>query len=255
MTSESDGRTLKSIQRSVELLRTLVELDGARLTTLASELDMAPSTVYTHLSTLETEELVVKEGDTYHVGLAFISLGNYARTRTETYRLAETYTEDIADESGYRGAFVVEEHGQGIFVHVSASEQTDWSHASVGSRVGLHSIAAGKAIMAHMPTQHVERIIDERGLPRKTENTITDAEELYEELEEIRERKYALNFEENIDGIRAVGVPVRNPAGQVLGAFTISGPAHRFTDDELTEELPNLLLGIVNEFELELFLS
>lgn len=255
MTRRTNGRTLKSIQRSAELLRTLVELDGARLTTLASELGMAPSTVYTHLSTLEEEELVVKEGDVYYAGLMFVNIGNYARNRTEVYRVAEMYTENIANESGYRGAFVVEEHGRGVFVHVSASEQTDWSHASVGSRVPLHVIAAGKAILAHMPSDDVEDILDERGLPRNTDNTITSRDELYDELETIREQKYALNYEENIEGIRAVAVPVRNAAGQVLGAFTISGPSHRFTDDELTEELPNLLLGISNEFELKISLT
>lgn len=255
MTRKTNGRKLKSIQRSAELLRTLVDLDGARLTTLASELDMAPSTVYTHLSTLEKEELVVKEGDVYYVGMLFADFGNYARNRTEAFRLAETYTENIANESGYRGAFVIEEHGRGVFVHVSASEQTDWSHASVGSRVDLHSIAAGKVILAYMPSNDVEDILDVRGLPEKTDNTITSRDELYDELEEIRERKYALNYEENIEGIRAVAVPVRNSAGQVLGAFTISGPSHRFTEEELTEELPNLLLGVSNEFELKLSLT
>lgn len=255
MARRTNGRTLKSIQRSAELLRTLVDLDGARLTALASELDMAPSTVYTHLSTLEKEELVVKKSDEYHVGLMFVKVGNYAQNRTEAYRLAETYSENIADESGYRGAFVVEEHGRGVFVHVSASEQTDWSHASVGSRVPIHAIAAGKAILAHMPEDDVDEIIDERGLPQNTANTITTREELFDELKEIRERKYALNYEENIEGIRAVAVPVQKSAGQVLGAFTISGPSHRFTEEELTDELPNLLLGVSNEFELKLSLA
>lgn len=255
MAQHTNGRKLKSIQRSAELLRTLVDLDGARLTTLASELNMAPSTVYTHLSTLREEELVVKEGDEYYVSLMFVNIGNYARYRTEAYHLAETYTENIASESGYRGAFVVEEHGRGVFVHVSASEQTDWSHASVGSRVPLHAIAAGKAILAHMPDDDVDEIINDRGLPRNTANTITTRDELFEELEEIRERKYAFNFEENIEGIRAVAVPVRNSAEQILGAFTISGPSHQFTEEEFTEELPNLLLGISNEFELKLSLT
>lgn len=255
MARQTDGRTLQTTRRSMQLLRTLIDLDGARVTTLASELDMAPSTVYTHLSTLVDEELVTKEGDVYHVGLAFINFGDYARTRTEAYRLAETYTEDVANESGYRGAFVVEEHGRGVFVHVSASEQTAWSHASAGSRGHLHSIAAGKAILAYMPWQNVEEIVEKRGLPSRTENTITSQDALREELEEVRDREYAFNFEENVEGIRAVAVPVRDASGQVLGAFSVSGPANRFTDEQLTEELPNLLLGIANEFELELSLS
>jgi hypothetical protein len=102
-----------------------------------------------------------------------------------------------------------------------------------------------------LPEQRVETIIDEWGLPAATENTITDADVLLEELSTIREGSVAFNHQEQLDGVRAVGVPVDGSDGQVVGAFSVASPANRLTDDRFETELPEILLGVANEFELE----
>lgn len=90
------------------------------------------------------------------------------------------------------------------------------------------------------------------GAPRLTPNTITDEEELLEELERTRERGYALNDEESTSGLRAVSVSITDSDGSVLGALGVSGPTHRFTNGRFEEELPDILLGVVNGLELDI---
>jgi hypothetical protein len=98
----------------------------------------------------------------------------------------------------------------------------------IGSEFGMHNSAPGKAVLAELPSEAVERILDLRGLPATTEETLTTREGLREELEAISERGYATNDEELQSGFRSVGAPVRHSDGTVLGALSIGGPAYRF---------------------------
>lgn len=116
----------------------------------------------------------------------------------------------------------------------------------------MHAVAAGKAILANAPDPQARKIIDQRGLPAFTENTITDEERLFEELAEIRDRDTSFSDGEVVAGLRAVGVPVHGPDGLVLGALTVAGPAHRLKGDVWRSKIPDRLLGAANELELKL---
>jgi DNA-binding IclR family transcriptional regulator len=107
-------------------------------------------------------------------------------------------------------------------------------------------------MLAAMPTEKVSRIIEQTHFVEVTDETITDVEELQQELAEIRERGYAFNREENLDGLHAVGVPVKDPNCGVIGGLSVSGPSHRLTGDLFEDELPTLLLGAANELELNI---
>ena len=127
--------------------------------------------------------------------------------------------------------------------------------AYVGRRFYLHQTAAGKALLSRLSQPEVEEIVDRWGLPARTENTITDPEELYEELDVIRDRGYSFNREEQLQGVKAVGVPVTGPDDRVIGAFSVASPANRMSDEWFEEKLPSIALGVTNEFELEYSLS
>lgn len=250
----TESRTLQTVDRSVRILERLQQADGARVSELADTFDVAPSTIHAHLATLEKNELVVKEGDVYHLGLRFLQLGKYTQYRKEAYELADKYTQKLVEETGYRAIFMVEEHGQGVFLHMYSGKHPPWTHTAAGQRAPLHSLAAAKAILADYPEPVVRQILAEQGMEARTDNTITDVDEFVTKLEEVRECGYALNDCENVEGIRAIGAPARGPGGNVIGSFSISGPLHTMPDEKFHGELPNELMGIVDEYELELTL-
>ncbi|MFC7236995.1 IclR family transcriptional regulator [Saliphagus sp. GCM10025317] len=254
MATEPKGG-LQTTETSLRIINALKALDGARVTQLASELDMAPSTVHGHLATLEQNEFVVKRGDIYYLGLRFLTLGEYVRNNSESYIHAKPKVKQLAEETGGRAHFVVEEHGRGVYLYTSTGEKAVKAYSSVGKRVNLHVAAAGKSILAFIPEQRVEEIIDECGLEQETEHTITDPDALFDELAEIRERGYAFNREEHIKGVNAIGAPVLGPDDRVVGAFSVSGPVHRMKGDWYEEELPNMLLATSNELELNIMYS
>jgi DNA-binding IclR family transcriptional regulator len=253
MASEQDGRRrVKSLSSLLTIVHTLKERDGAGVTELADEVGMAKSTVHRYLSTMEEHDYVVKENGTYYLGLRVLSLGEYVRNRKTYYRMAKPKTQQLAEETGERVQFIVEEHGRGIYVHRVHGEHAVRTDARIGKRTFLHTSAAGKSILSKMDESAVMEIIDRWGLPKQTENTIDDVDELMAELEETRERGYAINKAEHVEGLWGVGAPVVGPDDEVLGALSIGGPMRRMRKKIENRDIPSTLLGETNELELNI---
>lgn len=247
-----DRNRVSTIVTAFKIIDVIYELDGARLVDIANQLDLAKSTAHRHVSTLRDEGYLVKEGNTYHLSFQFLTLSEHVRTRKEAYEMAEPKVAQLAEETGERAQFMVEENGVLVYVHTALGENAVQTDSGVGKHVPINTVSAGKAILAHMPEADVRDIVDKHGLPKRTKNTITDAETLFDELKAIRERGYATNFEESTEGLRAISVAVTDTEGTVIGAFGISGPSHRFSEERLEKELSPLLLGVANEFELNI---
>lgn len=252
MTNERTPTPLKTTETSLAVVEALRDLDGARVNEVADHLDTTPSTIHRHLTTLKKHDYVTKEGDIYRPGLRFLTVAGYLRNREPGYRIATEKVDQLASETGERVQFIVEEHGQRVYIHTAVGEDAVKTNAYMGKRGPLHCSAAGKSILAALPDERVNEIIDRRGLSPVTENTITDRERLLEELERIEKREFAFNREESILGLNAVGTAIQRPDGRVFGALSISGPVHRFKGENLKETIPDLLLGAANELELNI---
>lgn len=244
--------TLSTIERAMDIVDTVAELNGARVSEIADQLDIPPSTAHGHLKTLHQRSYLIKEGDEYHLGLQFLNRGGQARRRKETYRLAEEKVNSLAEETGERVQFIVEEQGRGYYIHTATGEKAVRADARIGKRTYLHDSSAGKAILAHLPEDRVCEIIERWGLPSFTKHTITEKEQLLQELEEVRDQGYAFNQQETHQGLHAVGAAVKPHQGQVLGAFSISAPSNRMKGERMEEQIPDLLQGVTNELELRL---
>jgi DNA-binding IclR family transcriptional regulator len=252
MSTEEAKSGVKTIERMFTITDGLQELDGARISELSQHTGLANSTIHRHLSTLCEMGYVVKEGDVYQIGLGFLDIGRYARMRKKVYQLAKPKVQELAEETNERCQFVVEEHGWGVYVHVGVGSNAVETDSRIGKRLHLHSTSVGKSILAHLPDERVDEILDEHGLPKRTENTITSRTELNAELDRVRETGVAYNREGNIKGLRSVGTPVLSPSGKIIGALSISGPTHRMKGTKYEETMPDLLLGAANELELNL---
>jgi DNA-binding IclR family transcriptional regulator len=122
----------------------------------------------------------------------------------------------------------------------------------MASRVGLrnpaHSSAVGKVLLAHFSEEELKNFIKEKGLLKRTENTITDPTQLREHLKSVRVQGYAIDDEENEKGIRCVAAPIYNEVGKPVAAISISGPAFRITkkliQESLRKEVMETALGI-----------
>ena len=242
----------KTTETSLELIEALVELEGATIEELSEHLGLAPSTVHRHLATLRKYKYVVREDDRYRAGLQFLTVGGSVQRRTVDFPMIKEKVDELASTTGERAQFIVEEHGERVYLYTEVGDSAVQTGAHVGKRGTLHTSAAGKAILANLPATRVEAIVDEHGLSKTGPNSITSRGTLEEAFEAIRERGYAFNRQETTEGVHAVGAAVKGVDGDVIGGLSVSGPASRIKGERLTEELPELVLGAVNELELHI---
>ncbi len=206
-----DDVPIKAAKISMDIVETVRDLDGAGVSEVANELDRPTSTVHDHLRTLEQEQYLVKQGEKYHVSTRFLQLGDQARSRRKVFEIARPEINELAEKTGEHANLMIEEHGLGVFLYRARGSDAVQLDTHAGMRVPLQTTALGKAIMAHRPREEVEAILDRHGLPEVTENTVTDRDTLFEQLEAIRERGYSYDDEERVRGCGASRHP--SPTG------------------------------------------
>lgn len=246
------NRPVETVERAIDIVDFLKANGPATIDEITDYLGCAKSTVHRHLKTLEKNSLLVEENDRYRLGIRFLDYGVVARERYPLYQEVKPKVDALADETDEKIWCTVEEHGRSVHIYGAQGKRSVQTYARLGHQNYLHQHAAGKAILAHLPDERVEDIVETYGLPSRTRYTITTEDELWEELETIRERGYALNLEESVEGLHAIGAPIKDENGIALGAISISGPANRLDGPRLREELPTLLLGTVNEISINL---
>ncbi|SDY11023.1 IclR family transcriptional regulator [Halopenitus persicus] len=250
--ANTNGGGVQTTRKTFAIVHALKELDGARIDELSEHLDMASSTVHRHVATLDDLGYLDREGDVYHLGLRFLTLGGHAQTRQPVFDLAKEKVDQIARETDERSQFIVEDGGRRMYVYTEAGTNAVKTDATIGKRGPIHSSAAGKAILAASSDEFVADVLDRHGVSQVTPHTIDDRETLLAEIEEIRERGYAFNEQESTLGLRAVASTITGVNGEVYGAISIAGPAHRFKGELFRSEYPDLLLAATNEIELKL---
>lgn len=248
-------RQTKPVQAAAtafKIIESLRELDGAGVSELASHLDMPSSTVHDHLRTLESAEYLINTGEEYRIGSRFLELGGYARSRRRLYRLAQPETEKLADQTGEHANLLIEEHGKGIFLYKAKGEDAVQLDTYIGMRVHMQTTSLGKSILAHYPREKVHKILDRHGLPPATEQTVTDRDTLFDELETIRNQGYATDDEERVEGMRCVAAPILDKDGNVLGAVSVSGPTSRMDEEVFTQTMPKTVRSAANVIEVNM---
>lgn len=244
---------IKTVETVFDVVETLKEMDAATITEVAEHLDLAPSTVHGHLVSLEKRGYVVKRDNVYRLGLQFLGHGMHAKTSRVLSNTAQEPIEQLAEEMGEATWTMVEEHGQAIYLNDARSAKGMQTYR-LGKSTHLHTTAGGKSILAELPDEQVDAIVDEHGLPARTENTITDRATLFDELKLIRERGYSLNRGERLEGAWAVASPLLHEE-EIVGAVGVSGPEYRMHGDRFKDELPEAVLGTKNVIELKLHQS
>lgn len=251
----SDEHRIKSVERAFNIVEQVGKMDGGRVGEVADQMDIPKSTAYVHLETLQEIGYLDKETDEYHVSLRFLQPGGRARQRLRIYRISKGHVDRLASETGFHSGLAVENNCKRLILYTSEGEE-DISNiysrlALVGTRLPMNWTATGKSMLAAMDEKQLDRTLSEEGLVEATSNTITDREELSQQLAGIRERGYAVEDEEFQIGSRAIAASLSDPAGP-LGAIAIAGPKEHLTTEKIEGELAPSLMEHANLINLQL---
>lgn len=251
MGSDTTGQKLKGVEKSFSIVRFIKKTGPTTVTELADSMDLPKSTAHIHLKTMEESGYLHKDNRQYRLSLHFLDHGATARREFDIYKIGKEEVNNLARETEEVASIGVEEAGQRVLLYKVESGDALYDNAHTGEFTNIHWTSLGKAILAHLPSDRVEAIIDKHGLPSATPNTITERADLREELNQIQQQGYAIENEEHRENIRAVAVPVLSN-GEIVGAISVSGPKSRFSRDRIQTELLELLENKANIIQLKL---
>lgn len=221
---------VRSVERALILLDTLGEAgpEGMTLTELSRALQVSKSTAYAILSTMRGRGFVADSGRgmqrRYRLGIALARLGDLVASQHQLRDVAMPVLHLLTEETGLtsRVAILDEIHAVAIG-RVEARHGVVRFAANLGRPEHLHNSAVGKAMLSLLSDETVMQIASLSGLPAKTSHTIVDPEALLRDLTTARRRGYAIDDEEDNDGVFCVGAAVSDHHGHCLGAISVTG--------------------------------
>jgi DNA-binding IclR family transcriptional regulator len=241
--------TIRSVEISCEIIETIKKMGSANISEIIDELDYSNSTIHDHLATLRANQLVTREDKRYKLGLQFVSYSQHVKNQWFDFPLIREAVEELGEKTGERSRFGSEDYGHLFYIYEVSGDSNIGKHSQANIREPLHCTALGKAILALQPQHRIDEIIEYHGLEQRTPNTITDYDELMDELDQIRQRQFAIDDEELTTGRRCVAAPVMRDE-IAIGAIGVSGPVSRLEDDRISSELAREVRRVANVIEI-----
>jgi IclR family KDG regulon transcriptional repressor len=227
---------MQSIQRAFRIGHALWELRGAGPSEIASHLDLSKSTAHVYLRSLEATGYVVNHGGEYELSYQFLTMGSRLKYRNRLFQVSRSEVRTLARETSELVTLFIEQAGQSVVLHQERGDQSLELGMYPGLTLPLHSHAPGKLFLAHMGRERVDAIIEEYGLERMTEDTITDKKTLLDEMERIREDGYAVDWDQQVQGMGVIAAPII-VENDIEGVLAIACPTGRISADSYHDEL------------------
>ena len=226
---------IQSIERAAAILRLLSgRTHRMGVAEIAGELELNKATVHGILRTLQRVGFVEQDADSgkYQLGAALLHMGSSYLDGNELRTRALNWSDALAARSEESVRIGTLHENQVLVVHHVFRPDDSHQALEVGALLPVHATALGKALLAHH--QYLAAELD--GLRACTTSTITDLYRLRRELQDVRERGWAIDREELIEGVVSLAAPIEDRRGLTVGAIDISGAPERMCDDGSARE-------------------
>ncbi len=224
------GQILTTVRNALLVLKAFRDAPGdLGVSELARRLGLGKSNVHRLVSTLAAEGFLIQDATTsrYRLGLVLAELGAAAAIDKDFHAAAIGPLEELWKLTGETVQVALLDGRQVVFVERIESPHTLRLFNDVGRRNWAHASGTGKVLLAALPAEELDRVLDGWELAGLTPHTITDSTEFLEELRRVRARGYSVNLNESSVGIASVGAPIRDASGAVIAAVSSAGPVLR----------------------------
>lgn len=235
---KEEKNPVQSAERIFKILEMLADHGEMGLMEISAALSLHKSTVHRLLTSLIFMGYARQDEATqkYMLSYKLVSMAGKILGRTDILRAARPYLERLSDISGETVHLVQREGSNILYIYkIEAKVGTIRMVSHVGMVHPMYCSGVGKAIMAELSEREVRRIWNDSIIEKKTEKTITDFHKLCTVLEEVKRCGYALDDEENEEGVRCIAASLRGYGKEVRYAFSISGPVSRMTKERMEE--------------------
>ncbi|MBW2207217.1 MAG: IclR family transcriptional regulator [Deltaproteobacteria bacterium] len=248
------GRPFASLEKAIEILSLFdSEHQGLSAREISRMLSIPLSTTYKYLDLFLRKGFLSKDARTRELslGLGIFKMGNLAAERISIVDIALPYMHSLSVKSGETVTLTVLHGMEGLCVETVESPRIVRLTIRKGSTLPLHAGASQKVLLAYQDESFIDAMIEEKGLAKLNENTITDAAQLKNELELIRKQGFTQSVSEVDAGAGSIGAPVFDHSGGVTAGLTLVGPANRILGEN-RESLMDMVTDSARSISMEL---
>lgn len=227
---------IQSVERALKILNLFDEhTTELRITEISEKMDLHKSTVHSLLSTLREYSYIDQnpEDGKYRLGLKLAERGNLVISNIDIRKAAHKFLLDLAAKTGQTVHLGILDGREGVYIDKVEGEQAIIRYSRLGRRLPLHSTAIGKVLLAYQEPQEIERLLQGYSYQQQTASTISNEAVFRKELEKIQQQGFAIDNEENEQGVQCAAVPIFKGKNKVLAAISISTLVSRVSNEEL----------------------
>ncbi len=227
------GKLTNAVTRTIAILEALSRQECANLEDLARTTDLPKATLLRFLSTLTALGYIRRDGNgMYHLTLRMFTVGSGALKHTDLLKTARPYAEDLARTLGETVQLWTREGNGSVCILSILSSHILRIYSREGLVIPMYCTAAGKALLAAMPSSSLLDYLAAVPLKPFTPNTITEEEALKEDIRGAAERGWAMDDEEFEEDIISIAAPIMDRASSAAAAISVSWPSFRFSRAE-----------------------
>jgi DNA-binding IclR family transcriptional regulator len=227
----SSGRyNIRVLDRAFRMLDLLADGVERSLTEISEAIDLNTSTTFRLVASLEYHRYLSRDEESgkYMLGLACLELAKSFQEGHALSRVAAPDLEALRDDVRETVHLAVLDGADVVYLQkLPGLHAIGLLESRVGGRLPAYCTGLGKVLLAHADPRYVRELVEGSLLTRFTPHTITDVDELMDQLATIRERGYALDGGEHEPDVRCVAVPIFGRNGGIPAAISVAGPASR----------------------------
>jgi IclR family KDG regulon transcriptional repressor len=247
------SESIRAVERALAILlcfsRNTPELT---LTQIAERVRLNKSTVHRLLGTLDRNRFIQRDPATgaYRPGIRLMQFAYLMLEQNDLRQYVTPFLRRLREQYRETVDLAILDNAEVVYLEVLESPQRVKLAAAIGQRLPAFCTATGKALLAFMDDETVQRVID-NGMSKYTDRTIVSREALIENLRAIRAVGFAISEQEYEEGINAVAAPILDTNGYPLASIAVAGPAFRLPHNHMWE-IGQTVLAIAKEIAMEI---
>lgn len=218
---------VQSVDRALSILETLSNYKSLSLIEISEKVNLHKATTHRLLNSLLDNGYIEKDpiSKQYRISLKLFELGNRRVQNIDFLNVAKSMIRQLAIEINQTVHLVVEDNNEVLYIDkYDPIGNENRMQSKIGMKAPMYCTAVGKAILATKSNSEITKYWEKTNIRKLTNNTIIDLENFLEEIEDIRKNGYALDNEENEQGIMCVGAAFSSFRKIAAGAISISLP-------------------------------
>ena len=233
-----------SLKKALQIVEYIAQNQGeVRQVDIQKNLEMKKTTAHRYFEALEEMNFLEKKNNHYFLGLGLLRLGNLVQSKNLIIGRMNPILERIVSEVNETLNIAQFNGSSATYLYRIESRRNLQVRATLGDNLPLYCTGLGKAILSLLPDEKIDRMFEEISLIKFTKNTITDKKILLKQINEIREKGFAIELEEFEEGLICISVPLYLESYDFIGAISFSGTTNRMGKEQLLK-----LIEQVNPF-------